>query len=99
MFRRLGGCGRAFHPLESADKRIVASSHLWTGREYQELGRLAQLVERLLYTQDVGGSRPSPPTKPKSTNLFLKVFIPSALLESTHVRNGEVRGLSMRPRG
>jgi hypothetical protein len=26
-------------------------------------GRLAQLVERLLYTQDVGGSSPSPPTK------------------------------------
>ena len=25
-------------------------------------GRLAQLVERLLYTQDVGGSNPSPPT-------------------------------------
>jgi hypothetical protein len=25
------------------------------------LGRLAQLVERLLYTQDVGGSSPSPP--------------------------------------
>jgi hypothetical protein len=27
-------------------------------------GRLAQLVERLLYTQDVGGSSPSPPTIP-----------------------------------
>ena len=26
-------------------------------------GRLAQLVERLLYTQDVGGSSPSPATK------------------------------------
>jgi hypothetical protein len=26
-------------------------------------GRLAQLVERLLYTQDVGGSSPSPPTR------------------------------------
>src|ERR1700730_2128347 len=25
-------------------------------------GRLAQLAERLLYTQDVGGSSPSPPT-------------------------------------
>ena len=25
-------------------------------------GRLAQLVERLLYTQNVGGSSPSPPT-------------------------------------
>src|SRR6202044_2086594 len=28
----------------------------------QQLGRLAQLVERLLYTQNVGGSSPSPPT-------------------------------------
>lgn len=27
-------------------------------------GRLAQLVERLLYTQDVGGSSPSSPTIP-----------------------------------
>jgi hypothetical protein len=30
-------------------------------------GRLAQLVERLLYTQDVGGSSPSPPTTPALT--------------------------------
>ena len=29
-------------------------------------GRLAQLVERLLYTQKVGGSRPSPPTNLRS---------------------------------
>src|SRR5256886_5654820 len=27
-------------------------------------GRLAQRVERLLYTQDVGGSSPSPPPRP-----------------------------------
>jgi hypothetical protein len=27
-----------------------------------DFGRLAQLAERLLYTQDVGGSIPSPPT-------------------------------------
>ena len=25
-------------------------------------GRLAQLVERLVYTEEVGGSKPSPPT-------------------------------------
>ena len=25
-------------------------------------GRLAQLVERFVYTEDVGGSNPSPPT-------------------------------------
>jgi hypothetical protein len=29
---------------------------------WPESGRLAQLVERLLYTQNVGGSSPSPPT-------------------------------------
>ena len=29
-----------------------------------ELGRLAQLVERFVYTEDVGGSSPSPPTIP-----------------------------------
>ena len=28
----------------------------------QAIGRLAQLVERLLYTERVGGSSPSPPT-------------------------------------
>ena len=28
----------------------------------EQRGRLAQLVERLLYTQDVGGSSSSPPT-------------------------------------
>src|SRR5438045_4000828 len=31
-------------------------------KSHSVLGRLAQLVERLLYTQDVGGSSPSPPT-------------------------------------
>jgi hypothetical protein len=30
----------------------------------QPRGRLAQLVEQLLYTQRVGGSSPSPPTIP-----------------------------------
>ena len=28
-------------------------------------GRLAQLVERLVYTEEVGGSKPSPPTNHK----------------------------------
>src|SRR5262249_55066587 len=32
------------------------------GKVVNDDGRLAQLVERLLYTQDVGGSSPSPPT-------------------------------------
>jgi hypothetical protein len=29
-------------------------------------GRLAQLVERLVYTENVGGSSPSPPTSPRA---------------------------------
>src|SRR6266511_3760143 len=33
-------------------------------------GRLAQWVERLLYTQDVGGSSPSPPTRPLRRRRF-----------------------------
>ena len=41
-------------------------AHLRSGRppgyEGVPVGRLAQLVERLLYTQDVGGSSPSSPT-------------------------------------
>lgn len=36
----------------------------WRGYLRLDLGRLAQLAERLLYTQDVGGSIPSPPTRP-----------------------------------
>ena len=35
-------------------------------RDKGRFGRLAQLVERLLYTQDVGGSSPSPPTTLRS---------------------------------
>jgi hypothetical protein len=30
--------------------------------DYQSCGRLAQLVERFVYTEDVGGSSPSSPT-------------------------------------
>ncbi len=33
-----------------------------TWPEHMDGGRLAQSGERLLYTQEVGGSRPSPPT-------------------------------------
>src|SRR5262245_60415190 len=36
---------------------VAGFAAIWVGA-----GRLAQLVERLLYTQDVGGSSPSPPT-------------------------------------
>ena len=36
-------------------------------------GRLAQLVERFVYTEDVGGSKPSPPTKGSSMHRIFKV--------------------------
>ena len=39
-------------------------------------GRLAQLVERLLYTQNVGGSSPSPPTITTKLCLFYLLFCP-----------------------
>ena len=39
--------------------RIIAAASL---RLYYALGRLAQLGERLVYTQKVGGSIPSAPT-------------------------------------
>ena len=44
------------HAFELADHRRTA---YWSAR----LGRLAQLVERFVYTEDVGGSSPSSPTK------------------------------------
>jgi hypothetical protein len=39
---------------------------------HQRGGRLAQLVERLVYTEDVGGSSPSSPTilPPLTTLIF-----------------------------
>jgi hypothetical protein len=40
----------------------TATCRARTERAKRSAGRLAQLVERLLYTQDVGGSSPSPPT-------------------------------------
>ncbi len=53
-FRRLDLPQR--HAFELADHRRTA---YWSAR----LGRLAQLVERFVYTEDVGGSSPSSPTK------------------------------------
>ena len=40
------------YPLDSLRHRLTSSKH----------GRLAQLVERFVYTEDVGGSSPSSPT-------------------------------------
>ena len=45
-----------------APVRAGALAHYGARRDKGTFGRLAQLVERLLYTQDVGGSSPSPPT-------------------------------------
>ena len=55
-------------------------------------GRLAQLVERLLYTQDVGGSNPSPPTNDSTAS--------PAKLVSGSLRNapgGQCRGWTSVP--
>lgn len=41
---------------------LAPAAKLWQGRASSERGRLAQLVERLVYTEDVGGSSPSSPT-------------------------------------
>ena len=76
--RRSGGRGRQpdrDRALNAADTKceaapVTAPLCIWRGegthasraRDTSERGRLAQLVERLLYTQDVGGSSPSSPT-------------------------------------
>src|SRR5690349_12008930 len=51
-------CGSALAPCRDAGIHLPRNGRLD--------GRLAQLVERLLYTQDVGGSSPSPPTSLRS---------------------------------
>ena len=38
-----------------------------------EIGRLAQPVERLLYTERVGGSNPSPPTRRRAINIVRRI--------------------------
>ena len=39
-------------------------------------GRLAQLVERLVYTENVGGSSPSPPTIISNVLIFYRLSLP-----------------------
>src|SRR5262249_39050215 len=48
-------------PLSSHRRRDGLASPHWAAIKVTRTGRLAQLVERLLYTQDVGGSSPPPP--------------------------------------
>ena len=49
-------------------------------------GRLAQLVERFVYTEDVGGSSPSPPTMKSKLTMIYEVhsgsLIPVSLLKT-----------------
>lgn len=53
-------------PVISTDDKPTASKGCLAGEAWiidaADAGRLAQLVERLLYTERVGGSSPSPPT-------------------------------------
>ena len=49
--------------LESFLKLALAATSV-AGYSLLHRGRLAQLVERFVYTEDVGGSSPSPPTTP-----------------------------------
>lgn len=49
--------------LESFLKLALAATGV-AGYSLPHRGRLAQLVERFVYTEDVGGSSPSPPTTP-----------------------------------
>jgi hypothetical protein len=61
----LSGCAQTFAAVcdraaTTMWQRACASARC--GDTSRREGRLAQLVERLLYTQKVGGSRPSPPT-------------------------------------
>ena len=48
-------------PVDNAGQREVISQQAQDRRRLP--GRLAQLVEHLVYTEEVGGSTPSPPTK------------------------------------
>jgi hypothetical protein len=68
------------------------------------LGRLAQLGERLVYTQEVGGSIPSPPIKrkprkhelsllPQACKLHSAGRLPSAATRTLSGRVGTVRHL------
>ena len=47
------------------------------------LGRLAQSVERLVYTENVGGSSPSPPTMPRRGPTLLRSCASAALAVAT----------------
>ena len=53
-------------PFELAPPTIMLARprRSWHRARTARCGRLAQLVERLLYTEDVGGSSPSAPTTP-----------------------------------
>ena len=55
-----GGIPLPARILHALPRETLRCSHLGLKRDRQ--GRLAQLVERLVYTEDVGGSSPSLPT-------------------------------------
>jgi hypothetical protein len=63
------------------------------GEIHLAAGRLAQLVERLLYTQDVGGSNPSPPT-----NDFHWLPLEARKQSTAECPGGQCRGWTPVPR-
>ena len=64
-------------PQSGPDRRLIAVP--------SRRGRLAQLAEHLLYTQGVGGSIPSPPTR--------RTRMDAAIAERSVARRGGRRGL------
>ncbi len=74
-----GPHGRPFSSHASALDRAEAGSGLacatrlcrLPGAARRDRGRLAQLVEHLVYTERVGGSSPSPPTSPRRNRAAL----------------------------
>ena len=80
------GSGEECDRPPTTDHREFATCHDAAMGAMGRGGRLAQLVERLLYTQDVGGSSPSPPTSAQT----------GARVEDR--RRGPVIGIPIRPR-
>ena len=58
-------------------------------------GRLAQLVERFVYTEDVGGSNPSPPTNVISRSEMTAAGVPRDRREHAQRNDGGRQALEL----